>query len=344
MKKILFSALIISIFSCKSTTEEPIPNEYLNLPANPFDYSSTNLPSNLLAELKLRDNTPSDNQISNHTATLGRVLFYDKNLSINNTISCASCHKQTLSFSDTTQFSQGFEGKLTSKHTMRLINIRFFEQKTMFWDNRAASLEHQVTQPISNSIEMGLSLKSAIAKISKLPYYPTLFKNAFGNETIDSVRITKALAQFVRSIVTTNSKYDLVKAGKDKYTASEARGDSLFFNIPVQNGIFCNNCHTAPAFFPVNNVISRNSKLNAQFKTVESELGNFKFGTLRNTGNMLRFLHDGSYRTLDDLFSGDVLFHSIPAKQDRQDLINFIKTLDDHSLATEVKFSNPFKK
>lgn len=344
MKIVAIAIITFFLLSCKQSSEEVIvPNDQLNLPTSPFDYSSLTMAPSLLEELKIRDNTPTDNQINNQTATLGRVLFYDKNLSINNTISCSSCHKQSLSFSDTTQFSTGFSGKLTAKHTMRLIDIRFFEQKSMFWDRRSPSLENQVTQPISHPVEMGIPLKDAITKISKLSYYPALFKNAFGDEKIDSIRISKALSQFVRSIVSTSSIYDLVQQGKAFYSTSEKRGDSLFFNIPIENGITCNNCHTAPAFLPVSNLFPRNSKSPKTAFLASEQLDDFKFGTLRNTGNLLRFFHDGRFRTLDDLFSSNIPFHSIPNKKDRQDLINFIKTLTDPSIATDVKYSNPFK-
>lgn len=124
------------------------PNALYNYaaPAVPAYYDATVLPD---------DNTPAGNQINNAMATLGRVLFYDKQLSFNGTIACASCHQQNQGFGDTPRFSTGFTGGQTTAHAMRLGNLRAYAPGSMFWDKRAASVEAQATQPIQNAVEMG---------------------------------------------------------------------------------------------------------------------------------------------------------------------------------------------
>ena len=187
------------------------------LPATPFAYNIT-YPAHVQTALVANDNTPVNNPITNDGATLGRVLFYDKQLSKNNTISCGSCHKQNFSFDDNIALSKGFEGGFTDRNSMAIVNIRFYRSGKMFWDERAATVEKQALQPIQNHVEMGLTLAELETKVKALSYYPALFQVAFGSTVIDSVKIARALAQFERSIVTYQSKYDRVKQGLESFT------------------------------------------------------------------------------------------------------------------------------
>ncbi|MDI9338138.1 MAG: cytochrome c peroxidase [Alphaproteobacteria bacterium] len=215
-----------------------------------------------------RDNT-TNNAITNEGALLGRVLFYDKNLSVNNTISCASCHNQKFAFSDTNIASPGING-FTPRHSMRLINARFSEEVKFFWDERATSLENQTTQPIQDHTEMGFSglngdpsIQDLITKLSKIKYYQELFKLAFNSPDITEAKIQNALAQFMRSIQSFDSKYDLgrVQVAADNinfpnFTAQENMGKQLFLSAPVfdanslriSGGLGCQACHRAPEF------------------------------------------------------------------------------------------------
>ena len=215
-------------------------------------------------------NNLGNNAITDKTATLGRVLFYDKNLSINNTISCASCHKQNFAFGDTALVSAGVEGGLTIRHSMRLINTRFANEAKFFWNERAANLNIQTTMPIEDHLEMGfsgengdLSFDDLIVKLENIPYYPVLFSNAFGTETITEDRIQQVLAQFVRSIQSFDSKYDegrMLVANNNQpfpnFSALENLGKNLFTQPPVFNntgmringGVGCAGCHQAPEF------------------------------------------------------------------------------------------------
>mgnify|MGYP000844963746 CR=1 FL=1 len=215
------------------------------------------------------DNSGS-NVITNAKATLGRVLFYDKKLSINNTVACGSCHKQEFAFSDTARISAGVEGGVTFRHSMRLVNARFAAETKFFWNERAASLEQQTTMPIQDHAEMGFSgqsgrpgLDSLLRKLQSTNYYNELFRFVYGDINVTEARMQECLAQFVRSIQSFDSKFD---AGRSQvandnvpfpnYTPEENAGKQLF-NAPPQfgpngvrigGGAGCAGCHKAPAF------------------------------------------------------------------------------------------------
>src|SRR6185295_14903648 len=170
-----------------------------------------------------QDNTPQNNPVTDAGATLGRVLFYDKRLSTNGTVSCSSCHQPQHGFSDPRKFSVGFNGGLTGRNSMGLNNARYYARGHFFWDERAATLEDQVLQPIQNSVEMGMTLPALVTRLSAEPFYTNLFANAFGTPVVDTNRISRALAQFVRSMVSTRSKYDAgVPVGFTNFTAQES--------------------------------------------------------------------------------------------------------------------------
>ncbi|MFY7965991.1 MAG: cytochrome-c peroxidase [Chitinophagaceae bacterium] len=345
MKKIIiitllsFVAIIFQDCSKKdtTTTEITIPN----LPNVTLNYL-VSYPKHIQDSLNINDNTPIDNAITNDGATLGRVLFYDKKLSKNNTISCASCHKQNLSFDDDVAFSKGFEAGLTSRNSMGILNLRFYKSGKMFWDERAATLEKQVLQPIQNHVEMGLTLAELESKVSAQSYYPPLFLKAFGSAQVDTIKIAKALSQFCRSIVTYQSKYDLVKQGLATFTAQEQQGENVFLNVGVNT---CASCHTPPMFIT--------SSPKAPFTLADAnDLGinnqmRFKSGSLRNVGIRTALFHNGSIANLQAMLTPTAGTPPIPAHtvapQDVATLLAFLNTLTDNSILTEEKFSTPFK-
>ena len=215
------------------------------------------------------DNSGTDT-IKNDKATLGRILFYDKNLSTNNKISCASCHKQAFAFSDTALVSNGVDGGLTFRHSMRLVNARFSNELKFFWNERAASLEIQTTMPIEDHAELGFSgvngrgnLDSLFKKLSQLGYYKEAFKAVYGDTIINQARVQQSLAQFIRSIQSFDTKFDAGRAlvGNNNnqfpnFTPTENAGKALFLAPPVFDGVGnrisggagCNGCHRAPEF------------------------------------------------------------------------------------------------
>lgn len=208
--------------------------------------------------------------ISNAKATLGRVLFYDKQLSIDNSISCGSCHKQSFAFSDTSMASNGVSNGKTGRHSMRLINVRFANEAKFFWDERALNLEVQTTQPIKDHAEMGFSgtdgrpaFSALLSKLQALDYYQELFKFVYGDATVTEARLQEAFSHFIRSIQSFDSKYDIGRGQVNNdntpfpnFTALENQGKQLFLQAPVFNpngvriagGAGCQGCHAAPEF------------------------------------------------------------------------------------------------
>jgi cytochrome c peroxidase len=316
------------------------------LPATAFNYN-TIYPAFIQASLSLNDNTPSDNAITNDGATLGRVLFYDKHLSKNNTVSCGSCHKPETSFSDDAILSKGFDAGLTTRHSMALLNVRFYKSGKMFWDERAATLEKQILQPIQNTVEMGLTLSELESKVKSLSYYPALFQKAFGSTQVDSVRIAKAVSQFLRSIVTFQSKYDQVKQGLATFTADEVTGEQLFLAAAPGGGPACGGCHTPPMF-----ITSAPAAPFAFPDPTDAGINNqnrFKSGSLRNVALTAPYFHNGKVASLTAMLTGgppgspaNVPAHSV-APQDAPKILAFLQTLTDNSVTTDIKFSDPFK-
>ena len=208
-----------------------------------------------------RDNTPGNNPITDGGATLGRVLFYDVRLSLDETIACASCHQQEHAFGDPLTASLGVAGT-TGRHSMRLVNIRFSQEENMFWDERADDIEDQSTQPIRDHIEMGFSgtngdpdFSDLLDRLSGLTEYRVLFANAFGDANITEARIQAAIAQFLRSIQSFDSRYDAGRAQVNNdnanfpnFTTAENAGKNLFMRPPNQGGANCATCHRPPEF------------------------------------------------------------------------------------------------
>lgn len=388
-KSIFISAILlamVSIVSCNKDDEYvPITESVLNLPETAFDYSSLNLPSHfttnvigqpLPTSINGTDNTPSDNPITNDGATLGRVLFYDKQLSANGTIACASCHKQDKGFSDDATLSLGFEGGTTGRHSMTLVNARFYQRGRFFWDERATTLEDQVLMPFQDPVEMGMTLEQVVGKVEEQTYYPELFQKAFGSTEITSDKISKALAQFVRSIVSYSSKYDEGRAlvaspgaNFPNFTTEENSGKNIFFQTIPNGGGACFGCHTTEAFISANPG-PQNNGLDA-ISTTDLGAGNvfnnpifvrrFKTTSLRNIELTAPYMHDGRFATLEEVvehYNSSIKAHPTlsPALTDengnpvqlnltnseKASLVAFLKTLTDNSISIETKWSNPF--
>jgi len=235
-------------------------------PTSLANYANQGKPAYLVPA---KDNT-GGNTITNSKATLGRVLFYDKNLSIDNSISCGSCHKQQFAFGDNVIASSGVAGGVTARHSMRLINSRYAAETKFFWDERAATLEIQTTKPIQDHAEMGFSglsgrpgIATLLTKLQSVNYYNELFKFVYGDINVTEARMQECLAQFVRSIQSFDSKYDAgrVAVANDgqpfpNFTAQENLGKQIFLTAPVfdpagnrvAGGAGCNGCHNAPEF------------------------------------------------------------------------------------------------
>lgn len=375
---ILLSVFSFTLYSCtKSGTTPAIEDALaaLNLPSTFFAYANQQLPNYLLTpNIAGQDNTPADNAVTDQGATLGRVLFYDKTLSLNKTVSCASCHHQALGFSDSAVLSKGFLGGLTARNSMSLVNARYYPAKHFFWDERAATLEAQVLTPIQNSVEMGMQLDTLVNRLKATTYYPVLFAKAFGDTTINSDRISKALSQFVRSIISYKSKYDAgrsqVPPGADpvqtpynNFTAQENQGKQLFFS-PLTA---CATCHGTETFTAPGN---RNDGIEnpsvdegvGGVTNIIAQVGNFKVPSLKNIELTAPYMHDGRFATLEQVvehYNSGIQANANLAPQlknpngtpkrlnlsdeQKASLVAFLKTLTDTAITTDEKFSNPFK-
>ncbi len=336
---------VVSMEPAAVTTTPAIQEDAPILPASPYNYL-INFPAHIQADLNLNDNTPANNQITSDGATLGRVLFYDKKLSRNNTVSCGSCHQQQFAFDDNIALSKGLDGGSTSRNSMAILNLRFYRSGRMFWDERVPTLERQALQPIQNHIEMDLTLTELENRVRAQNYYPALFQKAFGTTTIDSGRIARALSQFQRSIVTYQAKYDRVKQGIETFTAAEAAGEQLFLNAltPVNT---CASCHTPPMFL-TSNPTQGFALADANDLGINNQR-RFKSGSLRNIANRKSLFHNGSIADVQTMLNSNspgspipnIPAHSI-GPQNLPNMVAFLNTLTDNTILTDPKFSNPF--
>ncbi len=381
-KQYLIATAIAAIVLISSTSQQlrksgfvPLVNDCLELPETYFNYANIQLPPYLNApNIQNADNTPADNPITDAGATLGRVLFYDNKLSLTNTHSCATCHQQANGFTDESQFSRGFLGGFTGRNSMSLAMARYYNNGHFFWDERAATLEDQVLIPIQDPVEMGLTLDEMVVKLSVTDYYPPLFEAAFGTPEVSADRVSKALAQFVRSMVSFGSKYDagrgMMPPGAPptqpfpNFSPEENLGKAIFFDPQRGN---CASCHGTDAFIamgPKNNgleIVITDPGLGAVTGNPE-DAGLFKVPSLRNVELSAPYMHDGSIETLEDVilhYDHDVKPHPnlspemriVPngpprflsfTPEDRSALLAFLKTLTDNDFITDERWSDPF--
>lgn len=379
---------VVLFVSCKDSLETVTSDSYVEIqkvlsinPASLDNYAAQGKPAYVN-----KDNTAA-NSITDKTATLGRVLFYDKNLSFNNTVSCASCHKQEFAFGDTATASLGVENGRTIRHSMRLINARYAQEAKFFWDERAANLEAQVTIPIQDHLEMGFSgqtgrgnTSSLLTKLNGLGYYKELFTMAFGDGNVTEARMQVALAQFIRSIQSFDSKYDVGRAQVPNdgapfpnFTAQENAGKNLFLAPPIFNaaseriggGLGCQGCHRAPEFDIDPN--SRNNGFIGVIGGAQIDLNNTRSPSLRDILNTVGVANGPFMHTAVPMTIRQVLAHynsiANPARNTNLDprlrpnnigqnlqmtsdeinaMVAFLRTLTGKDVYTNKKWGNPF--
>lgn len=384
----IFGLACLLLAACKEDEELPqneeasknfdILKQTPDLPEQLLNYASINLPGYLnTPPINGQDNEPGNNVVTDAGATLGRVLFYDKNMSANNATACASCHLQEHGFSDPSTFSMGHKGGVTPRNSMGLINARYYANASFFWDERAVSLEAQTLMPIQDEIEMGMQLDELVEKLSLIDYYKPLFKTAFGDEEITSDRISRALSQFVRSMVSFSSKYDIGRSALgngpqapdvafSNFSAEENRGKEIFLD---PNLGACSACHGTETFVAPG---LRNNGLQLNYSDQGaggiSGLGRdnalFKSPSLKSIALTAPYMHDGRFETLEEVvehYNSGVQPHpnlSPPLRlpgpgaiqvrrlnlteSDKAALVAFLKTLTDESLLNDERFANPF--
>jgi cytochrome c peroxidase len=356
--------ILIVFFSCRKDNAVVFKEPGPLLPAEPFSYANDAFPSYFNTPPLNFVSIPTSNPITDDGATLGRVLFYDKNLSFNNTISCASCHKQENAFSDPGRFSTGFNGGLTPRNSMALVNARFSSR--FFWDQRAPSLEAQVLQPIQHPVEMGMTLTGLEDRLRALWYYPELFEKAFGSSEITSDKISKALAQFIRSMNSYRAKYDQgISDNFASFSQLELDGKNLFFSGQFN----CNHCHMSENF-TINQTLHNGldsvyaDEGRGAITNNPADIGKFKVPTLRNIARSAPYMHDGRFTTLEQViehYNSGIMPHPNlddrltttmlpggPPKQynmtlyQKQALKAFLLTLTDEAFLSDIRFSDPF--
>ena len=291
-----------------------------------------------------------NNTLTSDGFALGRRLFYDARLSIDNSISCASCHEQTTAFAQIDHaFSHGVRNQLGTRNSPALFNLAW--HTSFFWDGGVNHIENQPIAPILNPVEMDETIPNVIAKLNADPSYRLQFKNTFGSEEINTQRIQKAIVQFMAAIVSNQSKYDQVKNGKATFTADEQAGYILFQQK-------CNTCHAEPLFtdfsFRNNGLPPSLDSGRAHITGLASDRFKFKVPSLRNLNFTKPYMHNGSIASLgavlDHYTSGLVPSPTLdPLLQnpitlsaaDKSKLIAFLNTLNDYEFVKDLRFKQP---
>jgi len=332
------------------------------LPTGPYQF---NYPANFGNRISIPDNNPTTKQ----GVYLGRMLFYEPRLSANNTISCANCHKQEMAFSDSRPLSVGVDGVKTTRNSMSLANLLW--TRKFFWDGRSASLEEQAAVPLTNPHEMGQSLSASAQKLQAEPQYPALFKAVYGDEIITGDRIVKAIAQFERTLISANSRYDQYLRNAYKPTADELKGMELFNTGPQPKrgirGANCAHCHGGTKnymeLFHNNGLDSISADKGIEAITgLAGDRGRFKVPTLRNIALTAPYMHDGRFKTLDEVLDhySDHIRQSASLStvlrgesnevngktlkllpQEKKQIIAFLNMLTDSTFITNPVFADP---
>lgn len=283
---------------------------------------------------------PSDNRYSPEKADLGRYLYFDRRLSADATVSCASCHDPQRGFSDGAPLSVGIRGQKGTRNSPTIVNRAY--SLAQFWDGRAATLEEQAKGPIENPVEMGNTHRAVVDTLSAKPGYRAMFANAFGSEGLDIERVAMAIACFERTVLSGNSPYDRYKRGvKAALTDEQVRGMSLFFDKAS-----CDHCHqgvnfTLGTYVNIGVGTDKSDPDVGRYAVTHDarDWGAFKIPTLREIERTAPYMHDGSLNTLDDV----VEFYNkggIPNKnldsnirplhlsdRQKQDLVAFLRSL-----------------
>ena len=351
--------LALALSGCRH--DDPALEELVGYDGSPYTLSYGAFPPPPIA---------SDNPLTVQGVALGRMLFYEKALSLDGTMSCASCHRQEHAFSDTARLSIGVHGLPGKRQAMGVFNMAW-NGNNFFWDGRAALLRDQSLRPIQDSLEMAETLDHVVAKLNGMQAYRDQFSRAFGSAEVTPLKMSLAMEQFMNTIVSVDSKYDRSLTGAATLTESEDRGRELFFAeynqyFPDQSGADCAHCHSPKNFendqYMNNGLESDASLLDIGRQSVTGDAadrGKMKVLSLRNIALTAPYMHDGRFTTLDQvldhyntgLVSSTTLDPALEAtrgtglmlsEQDKQDIIAFLHTLTDEVLPTRSEYADPF--
>ena len=347
--------LALVLISCKDEDDTTV-NGYTATPL------ALEIPP-LFAEKILPPVIPEDNPQSVEGVALGRKLFFDKKLSADNTLACAGCHLPANAFTDPRQFSVGIDGIAGTRNSMPLFNMAWNYNELFFWDGRAASIEDQALAPVIDPIEMHNTWSNVAETLQSDGEYPAMFEEAFGTQSIDSVLVTKAIAQFLRTLISGNSKFDRYMNGTEELTASELNGLNVFLD---ENRGDCFHCHGNPNNPLWTDNIFHNNGLDETFTDLgrggetgdPREFGLFKTPSLRNLVYTAPYMHDGRFATIDEVINHyseglvysetiDPLMKSVDeggvqlSPEEKADLKAFLLTLTDESFINNPDFQDP---
>ncbi|TVZ56435.1 cytochrome c peroxidase [Lutibacter sp. Hel_I_33_5] len=303
---------------------------------------------------------PSNNPLTQEGIALGKKLFFDKILSKNNTQSCASCHNPKKAFTDDTRFSDGVDGKFGKRNSMPLFNLAWNFDERFAWDGKELGLERQALEPVRNPIEMHSKWTNVVQKLQNHSEYPTLFLQAFATLTIDSLLVTKAIAQFERTLISGESKFDKHLRGETTLTPEEQNGFNVFMDEARGDCFHCHGSNNNPLW--TDNKFHNNG-LDATFTDLglgavtgdPNDNGKFKSPSLRNLEFTSPYMHDGRFTTLEEVINHyseglvnsttiDPLMKKVAnggvklSTQDKSDLKAFLLTLSDYDFINNPAF------
>lgn len=352
MRKTTWVLIVIAFVSVAAVKFSPGPKPY---PFPKLGY----FPPMPVAE----DNIPTVEGVA-----LGRFLFYDPILSADSTFSCGSCHHQSKAFSDApNRFSEGLNGELMSRNTLPLFNLAWYPG--LFWDGAASTPEDQVFHPVAAHAEMNLEWALAEERVGRSSFYQPKFAAAFGEVPIDSTHIAKAIAQFERTLISYNSKYDKVLRGEARFTKAEYNG---FVIVNDQSMGDCMHCHVTDGHALGTNARYANNGLDMALTPADyldpgrmtvtgnpDDAGRFKTPTLRNIALTAPYMHDGRFKTLEEVI--DFYSSGVHAgintdskmtrareggvhltENEKSDVLSFLYTLTDSVFIANPEFGNPF--
>ncbi|MDP5157446.1 MAG: cytochrome-c peroxidase [Flaviramulus sp.] len=299
MKKLAIHILLI-IFIILSCSNEDV-QQYAPTP------SLLKIPE-LFENNILKPVIPSDNQQTVEGIELGKKLFFDPILSGDKTLACADCHAPENAFTDSSRFSEGIDGSLGKRNSMPLFNLAWNYDENFFWDGGTFSLEHQAFIPVSDPTEMKNSWKQLQQELQKHPEYPNLFQKAFGTSKIDSTLVTKAIAQFERTLISANSKFDKYLLGEVILTPEEVDGFNIFMEETKGDCFHCHGSDKNPLW---TDNIFHNNGLDETFTDLglgtitgdPADNGKFKSPSLRNLIFTAPYMHDGRFTTIDEVIN-----------------------------------------
>lgn len=366
--KISAVAFVLLLVGLIGACEKDVPDapgvdrgDLTHVPYDPVPYS-LDIPQNYPQML-----IPSQNPLTREGIQLGRKLFYDPIMSRDSTVSCGSCHFQSLSFKDPNGISIGVDGRSGRRTSMNLINVGY-NTRTLFWDGRTTTLEDQVTHPLEDPNELDHNWVDLEKQLQRHQDYPVLFRKAFGIGSADEINrelVSKAIAQFERTLISTGStRYDQALRGEISLTEDELAGYLMFVDaVPDLPDAECGHCHAEPLFTTfefknnglenIDNLEDFPDKGRGEVTGVVQDNGKFKTPTLFNAAISPPYMHDGRFQTLEEVMdhynSGghrqpntDPLIRPLGlTEKQKQQVIAFVKTLTDTAFLNHPELSNP---